>query len=694
MKKLLGIRFYYVVILVLVIGFIFSCSKNAIEHEEELTYELTANITDNSLIEGQYIVILSTLPGKKSPQAVAALESISKEVGQIPGAKINRKFSHVLTGFAAKLTDKQVEKLKKDPRVESVEQDSHIYPSGELVVQEYPDWGLDRIDQREKLLDRGYAYTASGKGVTAYMVDTGIRFTHNEFEERATLGHDFVWEEEPENRDSLLGEGEDCWVEGGHGTSVASALGGAQYGVAKDVQLKSVRVWGCDGSSPRSRIIAAVDWITAHVIENGTLPAVVNMGGAHADSEVAVAIENSIKEGIFYVGVAGNKNMDGCDTYPADLSGRMSVGASDINDKRASFSNYGDCVDLYAPGELITSASNTDDVSSNKYSGTSISSPYVAGVAALYLELYPDATPAQVKTAIINNSTTNAISDVPSGPNNLVYSLWESIEFTPPLAPDLLLQATGEKVRSDYVANLTWSPTDAEHIWIYEDGIVQDTPYLNDGEAQIKLRKKGRDATYKLKICEVGYDNCSDDVILEFGKGSGTEEPVNTPPSAGFNFSSNLLDVEFIDTSTDPDGSIVLWNWDFGDGNSSSAQNPEHVYAASGTYNVSLTVTDDAGATGNTSKNVSVNAEEPQPGDIVLNANGYKVKGAWQADLDWTPSGTSERIEIHRDGNVIATISNVGSYTDVTSFKGSGSFTYKICEVGTTTCSNEVTVQF
>lgn len=154
------------------------------------------------------------------------------------------------------------------------------------------------------------------------------------------------------------------------------------------------------------------------------------------------------------------------------------------------------------------------------------------------------------------------------------------------------------------------------------------------------------------------------------------------------------MDVQFNDTSTDPDGSIVHWNWNFGDGNSSTAQNPEHVYSASGTYNVSLTVTDDAGATGSTSKNVSVSAEEPQPGDIVLNADGYKVKGAWQTDLTWTPSGTSEKIEVHRDGSVIATVSNVGSYTDVTSFKGSGSFTYKICELGTTTCSNEVTVQF
>lgn len=660
-----------------------SCNEERISDDIKEINTVIRNTGENDVIEGNYIVILSTLPGKDNPRALAALEALSNEVGQMPEAKISRKYSHALTGFAAKLTDKQVEKLKKDPRVESVEQDSYIYPSGELSVQLGPDWGLDRIDQRDITLDQNYSYTASGTGVTAYMVDSGIRETHQEFVGgRATLGKDFVWDEEPDNRG--LFRGEDCW---GHGTAVAAVLGGAKSGVAKDVSLVSVRVWGCEGASPSSRIIEAVDWITL----NATYPAVVNMSGAHADELVAVAIQNSIEKGIVYIGVAGNQNEDVCEIYPVDTSGRLTVGASDINDNRAANSNYGDCIDLYAPGVDITTASHLDNDSFIKYSGTSMSSPFVAGVAALFLELYPEATPAQTKTAIVNNSTPNIITNVPSGTNNLLYSIWES-DFVLPTPEDLMLAATGEKVRSNYVANLTWNSTDSRYINVYINGVRQFAEHFNDGEQQISLPGKDRDATYVLQICEVSYDNCSEEVVLIFGNGDG--EFQNATPSAGFDFSTNLLDVQFTDTSTDPDGSIVAWNWNFGDGTSSSEQNPSHSFTQTGSYSVLLTVTDNGGSTSSITKNIIIGDEEPTPGQYVLTAEGSKVKGQWQTNLSWSSTIPGTKVNIYRNGTFYKIVPNYGYYTDVTDMKGSGSLTYTVCEVGTTNCSNEVEVQF
>ena len=679
-------RFPRWALFLLSLSFVLSCSQDPLQEEEDLIYDLKAQTAqEQNLIEGHYIVVLSTLPGKKNPNALAALEALSKEVGQMPEAKINHKYTHALTGFAAKLTAKQVEKLRKDPRVINIEQDSHMYPAGEPVVQEAPDWGLDRIDQRENPLDGAYTYTATGTGVTAFLVDTGIRFSHAEFSNRATQGVDYVLRDEPENTDPSQESGEDCW---GHGTAVAAVLGGVQSGVAKNVNLVSVRVWGCEGPSPRSRIIEAVDWIT----QNADQPAVVNMGGSHADALIAAAIKNSVETGIVYTGVAGNNNEDTCDDYPADTAGVLTVGSSDIQNNRAFNSNYGDCVDLYAPGVAITTASHMDDSSFTQYSGTSMSSPFVAGVAALYLEAYPESTPAQTKIAIIKNSTPNAVADVPAGTNNLLYSLWES-DFIPPTAPDITLAATGEKVRSNYVANLTWNTTDSEFMYVYIDGTRQADKYLNDGEQQLTLPDKGRNASYILQICEVSYGNCSNKVDLVFG--NGTEEPVNSPPSADFSFSTNLLDVQFNDSSTDADGYIVQWNWNFGDGNNSSAQNPFHSFAQSGTFSVSLTVTDDVGNTDSITKNVIVGEEGPSPAPYELSASGYKNKGQWQTDLSWTPSVPGKKIEIYRDGVLLTTVDNSGTYTDATNMKGGGSLKYKVCDPGSaSSCSNEVTVQF
>ena len=644
------------------------------------------------LIEGHYIVVLSGETGKKNPRAAAALEALAKEVGQKPGAKINRTYKNVITGFAAELTDEQVEDLRRDPRVLAIEQDHYVYLDNVGTVQEHPAWGLDRIDQRESLLDRAYAYTATGQGVNAYIMDTGIRYSHEEFGGRASLGYDFVLEDEPENTDLTQEPGEDCM---GHGTPVAGLLGGSTHGVAKNVNLISVRVGGCTGGLPVSRAIAAIDWIT----ENAAHPAVVNMSFGYNYNEITafidIAIENSIETGVHYVTSAGNSNIDACLMGPAQSSGVLTVGAIQIGDRRASFSNYGECVDLYAPAVGTETASHLDNASYRLFNGTSAASPYAAGVVALYLEANPEASPGDVLSAIVANSTPDAVTEVPYGTNNLLYSLWQPVEFTPPNKWDFNLTAVGGKVRGRQVIDLRWNPVD---LWleIYRNGLQVANAEPGTGFFRDNTGNNGNDGTYVHQVCATEHfyiPDCSEKVTTIIGAGDdgGGGEESNSPPSADFTYQADKLTVQFTDTSTDSDGTITGWNWNFGDGNSSNDKDPLHTFFGAGAYTVSLTVTDNDGDTGSTSKSISVSDDEISPGDIVLNANGYKQRGRIIIDLSWS-GATSSTFDIYRDGVLLAPgITDSGTYSDHTGQNGGGTFTHKVCEAGTQTCSNVTT---
>lgn len=673
-----------------------SCSEEPLfEQPEEMKTE-TQIAADTTLIEGYYIVVISKEPAVKSSKAAELLEQVTGEISKQPGAKINKKFTHALSGFAAELTEKQVGQLKKDERVLIVENDRKVYLHNEPVVQETPSWGLDRVDQREKGLDRAYAYTASGKGVTAYIIDTGMRVSHEEFGGRAIHGPDFVQEEGE--------EGADCY---GHGTPVAGIIGGNSYGVAKDIKMVSIKVFTCEGSGPESRILEALDWIKA----NASPPAVVNASfGYYASDALDLAFENIIASGIHFAVSAGNSDEDACNFSPARIPNVVTVGASDLEDKIASFSiysksNYGSCVDIFAPGLRTTTASEKDDISSKYFSGTSAAAPHVAGVIALYLENNPGASPSEVQNALKKNATPNAVSNVPSGTNDLVYSLWESVEFTPPISPDLNLSAFGHRNQGSNYLTLYWDPTSPEHINVYIDGITHKVyidgvpspfPHKNDGYVQIRLENNKKNVTHIIKICEVGYTNCSEEIAVIFGTGSDNDGggATNEPPNADFTYTTDLLSVQFTDNSTDPDGSVVAWNWSFDDGQTSSVQNPSHSFGTAGNYNVTLTVTDDAGDTGSTSQTITVNAEEPAPGDINLTGTGTKVKGRWTSNLSWTPAGTSTRVDIYRNNVLFTTVDNTGEFTDATDFNGSGSLTYKVCEAGSTICSNELRLSF
>ena len=350
-------------------------------------------------IEDQFIVVMEWENRVSASRAIELARSV--------GGEVLNHYEHAIQGFALRAPEQAVRGLLKNPNVAYIEVDQTV--SINQSVQSPVTWGLDRIDQRELPLDDAYQFNFDGSGVDVYILDTGIRSDHVDMQGRVVPAFTAIND----------GNGtEDC---NGHGTHVAGSAGGSTYGVAKNVTLHAVRVLDCNGSGSLSGVIDGIDFVTA----NHSGPSVANMSlGGGASTSLDDAVNNSVASGVFYAVAAGNSDTDACTQSPAGAELAYTVGATTSSDSRASFSNFGTCVDIFAPGQDITSAWHTSSTATNTISGTSMASPQVAGAAALYLEENPGFTPSDLADALSANATSGVLSGIGSGsPNLLLFTL-------------------------------------------------------------------------------------------------------------------------------------------------------------------------------------------------------------------------------------------------------------------------------
>jgi subtilisin family serine protease len=375
-------------------------------------------------IADRYIVVFKDSVANPAAEAAG--------ITRAAGGQLHHTYSTAIKGFAASLPAAALQGLRSNPNVNYIEQDQTVSLSAD--VQSGATWGLDRIDETARLLDGLYHYNGTGAGVHAYIIDTGIRADHVEFTGRLGAGTNTVADNNGTN---------DC---NGHGTHVSGTVGGTTWGVAKQVKLHPVRVLDCRGSGTWSGVIAGVDWVA----NNRVLPAVANMSlGGGLSSSVNAAVAGAVSSGVTMVVAAGNSNANACNYSPASEPTALTVGATTNTDTRASYSNYGSCVDLFAPGSSITSSWNTSSTAINTISGTSMASPHVTGVAALVSQANPDASPAAIGNFIVTHANVDMVGSAGSGsPNLLLYSLATGTA-TPPTATQVAVKdLTGSSFKS------------------------------------------------------------------------------------------------------------------------------------------------------------------------------------------------------------------------------------------------------
>ncbi|MEW2569004.1 S8 family peptidase [Streptomyces sp. NPDC047070] len=350
-------------------------------------------------VKDSYIVTLAKGAGFKASSAQG--KSLIKGYG----GTVAKTFGAALNGYSANLSAAEARRLAADPSVATVEQNQIVRASD--TTQSNAPWGLDRSDQASLPLSGTYTYPDSaGSGVTAYVIDTGVRITHAQISGRASYGYDAV------DGDTVASDGN------GHGTHVATTIAGSTYGIAKKANIVAVRVLDNAGSGTTAGVIAGINWVTA----NHSGPSVANLSlGGGASSTLDAAVSNSIASGVTYAVAAGNSSANASSYSPARVAAAITVGATTSTDAKASYSNYGSVLDIFAPGSSITAGWNTSDSATNTISGTSMATPHVAGAAAVYLAGHTSATPAQVATALTNGATTGKVTSPGTGsPNRLL----------------------------------------------------------------------------------------------------------------------------------------------------------------------------------------------------------------------------------------------------------------------------------
>jgi subtilisin family serine protease len=706
-------------------------------------------------VPGQYIVVLK--------ERTSDVRAISEEHARAHGGRVDRTFHHALRGYVLHAPEAVARRVAEDPRVSYVEENGVVHA---IATQTGATWGIDRIDQRALPLDQSYTYNATGAGVNAYIIDTGIRITHSEFGGRAFSGFTSITDGNGTN---------DC---NGHGTHVAGTVGGSTYGVAKGVTLHAVRVLDCAGSGTYEGVIAGVDWVTA----NRVLPAVANMSlGGGASQAVDDAVTASIASGVTYAIAAGNDNANACNYSPARTPNALTIGATTSADARASYSNYGTCVDLFAPGSSITSAWSTSDTSTNTISGTSMATPHVCGAAALYLSANPAASPAQVEAALEANATPGAVTSPGTGsPNLLLYSAFiggGGGDVTPPTA-SITSPAAGATVTGTVTIQATASDdVGVTRVAFYAGGLYlgDDTsaPYsfnwntTNGGNGAQSLMARAFDAggnigdsaavsvtvnnpgvasydsALKAPKCATAGSYC-DTVNLVDGRGTvGPEQNApNTISSScadgnsGTYHNDESLDrirVSTLDGTALAPGKTVrieatVWAWSTGTSDAldlyyaADATSPSWTYlttivpSAGGAQVLSATYTLPSGGSlqavrgnfrytgtvGSCSTGtyddrddlvfaVGGSSPPPPPSPITLSATAVKQQGNRWVDLAWS-GATSASVDVYRNGAFITTTANDGAHRDTVN-RG-GTYTYRVCEAGTSVCSSDATATF
>jgi len=547
-------------------------------------------------IPGQYIVQLK--------DGVLDVRSVAAAFAREHGGNVGFVYSNALKGFSVKLPEgiaaQAIAALSRSPLVQRIEQDQ-VMRVVNSDVETGATWGIDRIDQADRPLSTTYVYNASGVGVTVYIIDTGIRKTHAEIAGRAFTGIDEI---------TSGGTANDC---NGHGTHVSGTVGGTTYGVAKDVRLVAVRVLDCNGSGTTSGVVAGVDWVTGDKNAHPSQPSAANMSlGGGASQTLDDAVRRGIAAGVTFALAAGNGDILGnplnaCNSSPARTAEALTVGATNSSDVEASWSNYGTCVDILAPGVSITSSWATSDIATNTISGTSMATPHVAGAAALFLPTNPTATPAEVAAALLGNAsvgkiTLKAVSVSNGTPNKLLYTgfIFEGPPPPPP-APPAAPSGLTASLAGASSASLAWtdnsdneltfdvercSGTDCSDFAKIGTAAANTTTYTDAGLAGA--------STFNYRVRAVNAGGASD-----YTNTASVTTPADAPPVAKYSWSCSAdgRTCDFDGRASTDDSGVTAWNWNFGDAATATGSTARRRFSRNGTFDVTLTVSDAASQT-------------------------------------------------------------------------------------------------